>query len=54
MIASVTADYVLLIPFAWLLGVHLGYALPGMYLAWTAFAALYALLFHSRYRRHFR
>ncbi|MEU1281591.1 MATE family efflux transporter [Streptomyces sp. NPDC005805] len=54
MIASVTADYVLLIPCAWLLGVYLGYALPGMYLAWTAFAALYALLIHSRYHRHFQ
>ncbi|MBG0857019.1 MATE family efflux transporter [Streptomyces spinoverrucosus] len=54
MTASVTSDYTLLIPLGWLLGVHLGLGLPGLYLAWTAFAALYALLLHLRYRRRFR
>lgn len=54
MIASVTSDYVLLIPLGWLLGVHLDLGLPGLYLACTAFAVLYALLLHLRYRRRFR
>ncbi|MEG3627832.1 MATE family efflux transporter [Streptomyces poriticola] len=53
MTASVTADYTLLIPLGWLLGIHLGLGLPGLYLAWTAFAVLYALLIHLRYRRRF-
>ncbi|MGW4200262.1 MATE family efflux transporter [Streptomyces sp. NPDC004726] len=51
MIASVTSDYVLLIPVAWLLGVHAGLGLPGLYAAWTAFAVLYALLLRLRHRR---
>ncbi|MBX9362999.1 MATE family efflux transporter [Streptomyces sp. WAC04114] len=54
MTASVTADYTTLIPLGWLLGVHLGLGLPGLYLAWSAFALLYALLIHLRYRRRFR
>ncbi|MGW3727475.1 MATE family efflux transporter [Streptomyces sp. NPDC000851] len=54
MTASVTADYTMLIPLGWLLGVHLGLGLPGLYLAWTAFAVLYALLIHLRYRLRFR
>jgi multidrug resistance protein, MATE family len=53
MTASVTADYVLLIPVGWLLGVHAGLGLPGLYTAWTAFAALYALLLHRLHRRRF-
>ncbi|MGI5447644.1 MATE family efflux transporter [Streptomyces sp. CA-243310] len=53
MIASVTSDYVLLIPLGWLLGLHTGLGLPGLYLAWTAFAVLYAVLVHARYRRRF-
>ncbi|MEV6394588.1 MATE family efflux transporter [Streptomyces sp. NPDC051907] len=54
MIASVASDYALLIPLAWLLGLHAGLGIPGLYLAWTAFAALYAFLLHLRYRRRFR
>ncbi|MFH0515609.1 MATE family efflux transporter [Streptomyces sp. M41] len=54
MTASVTADYTMLIPLGWLLGVHLGLGLPGLYLAWTAFAVLYAVLIHLRYRLRFR
>ncbi|MFG3661005.1 MATE family efflux transporter [Streptomyces sp. NPDC047706] len=54
MTASITSDYTLLIPLGWLLGVHLGLGLTGLYLAWTAFALLHALLLHLRYRRRFR
>ncbi|MFE0425917.1 MATE family efflux transporter, partial [Streptomyces sp. NPDC058953] len=53
MIASITSDYVLLIPFGWLLGVHLGLGLPGLYTAWTSFAVCYAALLLLRYRRRF-
>ncbi len=51
MLASVTGDYAALIPLAWLLGVYLGLGLPGLYLAWMAFGALYSLLLGRRYRR---
>ncbi|MFG2097504.1 MATE family efflux transporter [Streptomyces sp. NPDC048612] len=53
MTASVLSDYTLLIPLSWLLGLHTGLGLPGLYLAWTAFAVLYALLLVPHYRRHF-
>ncbi|MFJ6636538.1 MATE family efflux transporter [Streptomyces sp. NPDC091376] len=53
MIASVTSDYTLLIPLGWLLGVHAGLALPGLYLAWTMFGVLYAILLLPQYRRRF-
>ncbi|MFI6284412.1 MATE family efflux transporter [Streptomyces sp. NPDC051018] len=53
MIASVTSDYLLLIPVAWILGVHTGLGLPGLYTAWTAFAALYAFLLHRRHRHRY-
>ncbi|TDB88667.1 MATE family efflux transporter [Actinomadura sp. KC216] len=51
MVASVVGDYAALIPLAWLLGVHLGLGLPGLYLAWTAFGALYSLLLRRRHRQ---
>ncbi|WP_168714767.1 hypothetical protein [Streptomyces sp. A0592] len=41
LVASVTSDYLLLIPLGRLLGVHAGLGLPGLYLAWTAFGTLY-------------
>ncbi|MFD4246007.1 MATE family efflux transporter [Streptomyces sp. NPDC058525] len=53
MFASVTSDYLLLIPLGWLLGVHLGLGLPGIYLAWICFGLLYAALLQLRYRRRF-
>ncbi|MGR8007673.1 MATE family efflux transporter [Streptomyces hypolithicus] len=54
MIASVTSDYTLLIPLAWFLGIHAGLGLRGLYIAWTAFALLYAVLLQGRYRRRFK
>ncbi|MFD4022213.1 MATE family efflux transporter [Streptomyces sp. NPDC058576] len=54
LIASMTSDYVLLIPLGWLLGIHAGLGLHGLYLAWTAFALLYCALLVPRYRRRFR
>ncbi|QFG26238.1 MATE family efflux transporter [Actinomadura sp. WMMB 499] len=51
MIASVAADYTALIPLAWLLGVHLGHGLPGLYVAWSAFGAVYSALLYRRHRR---
>ncbi|MEU6709387.1 MATE family efflux transporter [Streptomyces wuyuanensis] len=54
MIASVTSDYVLLIPLGWYLGVHSGLGLHGLYAAWTAFGALYTVLLLPRYGRRFR
>ncbi|MEU7603591.1 hypothetical protein AB0B78_25600 [Streptomyces sp. NPDC040724] len=53
MFASVTSDYLLLIPLGWLLGVHAGLGLPGLYLVWTAFGLLYVALLQLRYRRRF-
>ncbi|MEU6311518.1 MATE family efflux transporter [Streptomyces sp. NPDC047014] len=53
LVASVTSDYLLLIPLGWLLGVRLGMGLPGLYLAWTAFGLLYCALLLPRYRRRF-
>ncbi|MFD3469766.1 MATE family efflux transporter [Streptomyces sp. NPDC058682] len=53
MFASVTSDYLLLIPLGWLLGVHAGLGLPGIYLAWIAFGLLYVALLQLRYRRRF-
>ncbi|MFJ2595185.1 MATE family efflux transporter [Streptomyces erythrochromogenes] len=53
LIASVTSDYLLLIPLGWLLGVRAGLGLPGLYLAWTAFGVLYCALLLPRYRRRF-
>ncbi|MER6914404.1 MATE family efflux transporter [Streptomyces sp. NPDC000594] len=53
MVASITSDYVLLLPCGWLLGVHAGLGLPGLYTAWIAFAVLYAVLLQVRYRRRF-
>ncbi|MCP3817582.1 MATE family efflux transporter [Streptomyces sp. A3M-1-3] len=53
MIASVTSDYTLLVPLGWLLGVHAGLGLPGLYLAWTAFGVLYAALLRVPYKRRF-
>ncbi len=53
MTASVISDYTLLIPLSWLLGIHAGLGLPGLYLAWTAFAVLYSLLLVPHYRRRF-
>ncbi|RBM23867.1 hypothetical protein [Streptomyces sp. PT12] len=44
MTTSVTADYALLIPLGWLLGVHLSLGLPGLYLAWLAFGTAYAAM----------
>ncbi|RFS81333.1 MATE family efflux transporter [Actinomadura spongiicola] len=52
MVASVTGDYAVLIPLAWLLGVHLDLGLPGIYLAWAAFGTLYSLLLYRSHRRH--
>ncbi|MEU8592389.1 MATE family efflux transporter [Streptomyces globisporus] len=54
LIASVTSDYLLLIPLGWILGIHAGLGLPGLYLAWTAFGLLYCALLLPRYRRRFR
>ncbi|GAB3108514.1 MATE family efflux transporter [Streptomyces calidiresistens] len=54
MVASVTGDYLLLIPLGWFLGVHLGWGLPGIYTAWLGFSLLYGLLLHLRFRRRFR
>ncbi|MEV7512161.1 MATE family efflux transporter [Streptomyces sp. NPDC091201] len=54
MVASVISDYVLLIPLGWFLGLGLGLGLPGLYLAWTAFAVLYAGLVHLRHARFTR
>ncbi|MFI5640120.1 MATE family efflux transporter [Streptomyces goshikiensis] len=53
LVASVTSDYLLLIPLGWLLGVHAGLGLPGLYLAWTAFGTLYCALLLPRYRKRF-
>ncbi|WP_190344759.1 MATE family efflux transporter [Streptomyces venezuelae] len=53
LVASVTSDYLLLIPLGWLLGVHAGLGLPGLYLAWTSFAVLYCALLVPRYRKRF-
>ncbi len=54
MIASVVSDYLLLVPLGWLLGLHAGLGLPGIYLAWTAFGLLYAAILRPRCRRHLR
>lgn len=55
MIANVAGDYLVLIPLGWFLGVSGGLGLPGLYLAWTAFAvvliALLRLRAHPRSRR---
>ncbi|MFE0153593.1 MATE family efflux transporter [Nonomuraea sp. NPDC059007] len=51
MLANVACDYLLLIPLSWLLGLTLGLGLPGIYLAWNAFAILLAVLVGLRARR---
>ncbi|WP_018657393.1 MATE family efflux transporter [Actinomadura flavalba] len=51
MIASIASDYLVLIPLAWLLGVHLGYGLHGLYLSWTAFALTYTALLALHHHR---
>ncbi|MFI6393252.1 MATE family efflux transporter [Nonomuraea sp. NPDC050547] len=51
MLANVACDYLLLIPLSWLLGLTFGLGLPGIYLAWNAFAILLAVLLGLRARR---
>lgn len=50
MAASFLADFVLLIPLAWLLGLHLGWGLNGIFLAWLAFGLGYSALLYRQYR----
>jgi len=50
MLASFTADFLLLIPLAWLLGLRLGLGLNGIFLAWIAFGIGYWAILHRRYR----
>ncbi|GAA0937270.1 MATE family efflux transporter [Nonomuraea longicatena] len=48
MIANVAGDYLVLLPLSWLLGVHLGLGLTGIYAAWIAFAVILTALLRFR------
>ncbi|MGH3753409.1 MAG: MATE family efflux transporter [Pseudonocardiaceae bacterium] len=48
--AMIVGDYAVLVPLAWLLGVHLGWGLNGIYAAWTGFSLLVLAMVFRRYR----
>lgn len=48
--ASLAGDYMVLVPVAWLLGLHLGWGLPGIYTAWTGYWLAVTLILVRRYR----
>ncbi|MFI6484763.1 MATE family efflux transporter [Nonomuraea sp. NPDC050663] len=51
MAANLAGDYLMLIPLSWLLGLHLQLGLPGIYLAWTGFTIVLAVLLWTRASR---
>ena len=50
MTASLVGDYAVLVPLAWLLGVHLGWGLSGIFVAWLGFGLVVLALVYRKYR----
>jgi multidrug resistance protein, MATE family len=49
MVASLVADYAVLVPLAWFLGLVLGWGLTGIYVAWLGFGLAMLVITGWRY-----